>query len=39
MKTEYPYCIRGHTAQAIKKGATPQEIMEAIAVISSVPSW
>lgn len=25
-----PYCIRGHTAQAMRKGASKQEIMEAI---------
>lgn len=28
--TQCPYCIRGHTALALKKGATQQEIMEAI---------
>lgn len=28
--TQCPYCIRGHTAAALKSGATTQEIMEAI---------
>ena len=28
--TQCPYCIRGHTELALKKGATEQEIMEAI---------
>ena len=28
--TQCPYCIRSHTAQAVRKGATPQEIMEAV---------
>lgn len=28
--TQCPWCIRSHTAQAIKKGATEQEIMEAV---------
>jgi AhpD family alkylhydroperoxidase len=28
--TQCPYCIRGHTELAVKKGATEQEIMEAI---------
>lgn len=28
--TQCPYCIRGHTDLALKKGATEQEIMEAI---------
>ena len=28
--TQCPYCIRGHTQLAVKKGATEQEIMEAI---------
>lgn len=28
--TQCPYCIKGHTAQAMRKGATEQEIMEAI---------
>lgn len=34
--TQCPYCIRGHTAQAIKKGASPQEIMEAIWVAAEM---
>ena len=28
--TQCPYCIRGHTAAALKAGATRQEVMEAI---------
>lgn len=28
--TQCPYCIRGHSSQALKAGATPPEIMEAI---------
>lgn len=28
--TQCPYCIRSHTKQALKKGATEAEIMEAI---------
>ncbi len=28
--TQCPYCIRSHTAQAVRKGATPNEIMEAV---------
>ena len=28
--TQCPYCIRGHTASALRKGATQQEVMEAI---------
>ena len=28
--TQCPYCIRSHTLQATRKGASPQEIMEAI---------
>lgn len=34
--TQYPYCIRGHTEAALKKGATEQEIMEAIWVASEM---
>jgi AhpD family alkylhydroperoxidase len=28
--TQCPYCIRGHTKTALLRGATPEEIMEAI---------
>lgn len=28
--TQCPYCIRSHTKQALRKGATKQEIMEAV---------
>lgn len=34
--TQCPYCIRGHTAQAVRKGASPEEIMEAIWVASEM---
>lgn len=34
--TQCPYCIRGHTELALKKGATEQEIMEAIWVASEM---
>lgn len=28
--TQCPYCIRSHTAQAVRKGASQQEVMEAV---------
>lgn len=34
--TQCPYCIRGHTELATKKGATEQEIMEAIWVAAEM---
>jgi AhpD family alkylhydroperoxidase len=34
--TQCPYCIRGHTEAALKKGATEQEIMEAIWVAAEM---
>ncbi|HQU47606.1 MAG TPA: carboxymuconolactone decarboxylase family protein [Casimicrobiaceae bacterium] len=34
--TQCPYCIRGHTRQALMKGATEQEIMEAIWVAAEM---
>jgi AhpD family alkylhydroperoxidase len=34
--TQCPYCIRGHTDLALKKGATEQEIMEAIWVAAEM---
>jgi AhpD family alkylhydroperoxidase len=34
--TQCPYCIRGHTERALKKGATEQELMEAIWVASEM---
>ncbi len=34
--TQCPYCIHGHTAQAMRKGATKQEIMEAIWVAAEM---
>lgn len=34
--TQCPYCIRGHTVEAQKHGASEQEIMEAIWVASEM---
>lgn len=34
--TQCPYCIRAHVPQAMKKGASKQEIMEAIWVASEM---
>jgi AhpD family alkylhydroperoxidase len=34
--TQCPYCIRGHTRAALRAGATPQEIMEAIWVAAEM---
>jgi AhpD family alkylhydroperoxidase len=34
--TQCPYCIRGHTELAIRKGATEQELMEAIWVAAEM---
>jgi AhpD family alkylhydroperoxidase len=34
--TQCPYCIRGHTERALRKGATEQEIMEAIWVAAEM---
>lgn len=34
--TQCPYCIRGHTAQAVRKGASQEEVMEAIWVASEM---
>lgn len=34
--TQCPYCIRGHVKQALKKGATKKEIMEAIWVAAEM---
>lgn len=34
--TQCPYCIKGHTKAAMKRGATPQEIMEAIWVAAEM---
>lgn len=34
--TQCPYCIRGHTAQALKAGATEAQIMEAIWVAAEM---
>lgn len=34
--TQCPYCIRGHTKLAVRKGASQEEIMEAIWVASEM---
>lgn len=34
--TQCPYCIRGHTRGALRQGATPEEIMEAIWVAAEM---
>lgn len=34
--TQCPYCIRSHTKQALRKGASQEEIMEAIWVASEM---
>ena len=34
--TQCPYCIEGHTKAAIRAGATPEELMEAIWVASEM---
>ena len=34
--TQCPYCIRGHTRAALKHGAKPEEIMEAIWVAAEM---
>lgn len=34
--TQCPYCIRGHSKSALRKGATQQEIMEAIWVATEM---
>lgn len=34
--TQCPYCIQGHTKAALKQGATPKEIMEAIWVAAEM---
>jgi AhpD family alkylhydroperoxidase len=34
--TQCPYCINGHTKAALRHGATPQELMEAIWVAAEM---
>lgn len=34
--TQCPYCIRGHTKAALRRGATQQELMEAIWVAAEM---
>jgi len=34
--TQCPYCIHGHTKSALRRGATPQELMEAIWVAAEM---
>src|ERR1043166_4371215 len=36
--TQCPYCIRGHTKAALRKGVTEQELMEAIWVAAEMRS-
>jgi AhpD family alkylhydroperoxidase len=34
--TQCPYCIKGHTKAAVRAGATPEELMEAIWVAAEM---
>lgn len=34
--TQCPYCIKGHTAEALKQGATEAQVMEAIWVAAEM---
>lgn len=34
--TQCPYCIRGHTKAAVREGASPEEVMEAIWVAAEM---
>ncbi|HET8559142.1 MAG TPA: carboxymuconolactone decarboxylase family protein [Marmoricola sp.] len=34
--TQCPYCIQGHTKLAIRKGASPEQVMEAIWVAAEM---
>jgi len=34
--TQCPYCIKGHTKAALRSGATPEELMEAIWVATEM---
>lgn len=34
--TQCPYCIKGHTKLALRQGATPEEVMEAIWVAAEM---
>ena len=34
--TQCPYCIKGHTAAALREGASPEELMEAIWVAAEM---
>ena len=34
--TQCPYCIKGHTREAVKQGATEQQVMEAIWVAAEM---
>jgi len=34
--TQCPYCIKGHTKAALRAGATPEELMEAIWVAAEM---
>ena len=34
--TQCPYCINGHTKAALRAGATPEELMEAVWVAAEM---
>jgi AhpD family alkylhydroperoxidase len=34
--TQCPYCINGHTKAALRAGATPEELMEAVWVTAEI---
>ena len=34
--TQCPYCIKGHTKAALRAGATPEELMEAVWVAAEI---
>ena len=34
--TQCPYCIKGHTKAALRAGASPQELMEAVWVAAEI---
>ncbi len=36
--TQCPYCIRGHTREALRQGATQEQVMEAIWVAAEMRS-
>ncbi len=34
--TQCPYCIKGHTRAALRRGATPEQVMEAVWVAAEM---